>query len=252
MAKQEWLSLKRTALIEAVHTAVRRLLRTIKLVDWRIWALVLLSTPTTVLYAVDRRDLACWFGRDLSDVIGQLALAVIAAFLFYIAVDVLRRMREQGAMRPYVSRYIERLQGDVEAICREVARASGRDLPGDWKFAPEEVTDLFRRVAPNAQTNMVFLGGRRATLLEYMFDRVVRSRRSLAALLQFSVFLGGEALSLIAAIQDSSFFMELDAMQAIGARINNTDLSVLSGSICDHHLAVLRLCEWGEAAGLIE
>jgi hypothetical protein len=109
-------------------------------------------------------------------------------------------------MRPYVSRYIKHLQGDVEATCREVARASGRDLPGDWKFSAEEVTALFPTVAPGAQANMTFLDGRKATLLEYMFDRVARSRRSLGALLQFSVFLGGEARSLIAAIQDSVFF----------------------------------------------
>jgi len=236
----------------AERTGVRRLLRTIKLIDWRIWVLVLVSTLVTVLYAVDRRDLVCWFGHDSSDVIGQLALAVIAAFLFYIAVDVLRRMREQGAMRPYVSRYIKHLQGDVDAICREVARASGRELPADWKFSAEEVTDLFQRVAPNAQANMVFLDGRSATQLEYMLDRVVRSRRSLGALLQFSVFLGGEALSLIAAIQDSIFFLQLDSMQAIGARIRNSDLSVLSDPLCKHQLAVLRLRQWGEAAGLVE
>ena len=106
--------------------------------------------------------------------------------------DLSKRAREYEAAAPYVSRQINLIKGDVMGICQEAARLSKRELPDQWKFNRDEVSTIFKVHRPRAAVNMIFYGGRRANLFEYMIDRARRTNTALQNLLIFSSVLGSE------------------------------------------------------------
>jgi len=139
--------------------------------------------------------------EGIFDIFLTISLAIIASFIFYAVVDLSKHAREYEAAAPYISRQIAILKGDVLAVCREAARASGRELPSEWAFNRGEVADIFNAVRLRAPVNMVFPDGRQADLFDYIVDRARRTNTFLRNLLMLSYLLGGEATAQIAEIQ---------------------------------------------------
>jgi hypothetical protein len=205
------------------------------------------------VYAFNREWLLCLFGEDAGNVVGELALAIVSTFIVYFVVDVLRRRREYDAIAPYIGRYINLLTGDAVAVCREAAASGGITLSATWTLTEDEVMRIFSVARLLGPANMIFPNGSPATLLDYLLDRAVRSRRWLAALLQFTAFLGGEGLSRVADIQDGAYFGQLDNL-ILGIsgqmRLKDRDLSFLANLFVRHYRSIERLRTWANREGI--
>jgi hypothetical protein len=220
-------------------------------VDPILWIILGISIALTMVIIVvsiwrHRHQLSDGMSDIWLNVLLNISLAIIASFIFYMVVDVSKRAREYSAAAPYISRQIVTLEGDVLAVCREAARASGRELPADWSFNRGEVVDIFNAARVRTPVNMVFPDGRKANLFDYIVDRTRRTNTFLRNLLIFSYLLGGEATAQIAEIQSDNYLMQVQSLLSppFNAGMSDQTLAFLVDSFVDHYEKINRLKKW--------
>jgi hypothetical protein len=185
--------------------------------------------------------------KEIVGVLRNICFAIIASFVFYFIVDVLKRAREYDAATPYISMQIGMIKGDVLAICREASHLSKRELPDQWKFNRDEVSTIFQNAPPRAPVNMIFYDGRRANLFEYMIDRARRTEKALQNLLIFSSVVGSEGVAKITDIQSDSYLVQMELIAPSVGKMTNTDLSFLTDAFDDHFQHIVALEKWAAA-----
>jgi hypothetical protein len=117
-----------------------------------LWIFLGLAIVVAIVVPIFRHGV----GQVISNIILNVAFSFIASFIFYTVVVLPPRAQEHEAAAPYMSRQIVMLRGDVDAVCREAARASGRKLPAEWTFNRGEVADIFNAARLRAPVNMFF------------------------------------------------------------------------------------------------
>lgn len=222
----------------------------LKLVDRALWPVLAFACAVAILAAFAHKHLIALFGEYPADVLVNIAFSIIAAFVFYFFVDVIRRDRESRSLAPYVSRNVELLKGDVIAVCRGVARAVGVTLPQDWQFDQGDVDRLFGRATGNMQANLVFLNGQKATLMDYVFERANRSDSFLRNLSEIGVFLGGDGMALIAEIRTGMYLAMIKGITPIRSLVGGGNLSFLAEALGNHYQLVRKFERWTSERGL--
>ncbi len=211
-----------------------RLVDRLRFIDTRLWPIVIVA----LAFAIAPSKVQCWlklnFGSHVSDTIYNVSGSVIAAFVFYLFLDVNRRMREVRAVAPYVSRLVRNLQGDVKAVCIEAARASGIQLPSDWQFNSFDVERIFKNTDPRAQANMQFIDGRKASIYDYIYDRLQRTESFLDQLMLVNTQIGTEGLMKLLEIRNSTHLLQLRSLRNLVPHLNNEDMSVFSKPISEY------------------
>ncbi len=221
----------------------------LRFIEPRLWPVVVIA----LAFAIAPDSVQCWLklniGTHITDTIYNISGSIIAAFVFYLFLDANRRWREVRAVAPYVSRLVRNLQGDVKAVCIEAARANGTQLPDNWQFNSFDVERIFRNTNPHAQSNMEFLGGRKANIYEYIYDRLQRTETFLDQIMLVNTQLGAEGLIKLLEVRNSSYLSQLRSLRNLVPHLKNKDMSVFSGIICEHYASLEEFEAWAVRNG---
>lgn len=100
-----------------------------KFIDGRLLFPVALSTFFLLLPENVRKVLISYYGEHTISELEGIFSSIVAAFIFYVFLDVSKRSRETKVVAPYVSRLVRNLQGDIIAIYSEATLIHGTRLP---------------------------------------------------------------------------------------------------------------------------
>jgi hypothetical protein len=227
-------------------------LNVLKHIEHRLWCIVLPAIGFASTYSFAYDWLAKWIGDHAANVLIGVSLSVIAAFVFYLFLEIPRRRREVRSIAPHVSRQIKMLKDDAQRVCKEAAHVSGAELPSEWKFRPDEVEKFFERANPNDPARMIFNDRSQAKLIDYLIDMAGRGEAFLDNLLQISFLLDGEGIARITDVKRSSYIRMLLSMRSMrNPTEGNKNLSFLSRSFIEYYRAIEKLESWASQSGLL-
>ena len=224
----------------------------LKHIEHWLWWIVLPAFGFAVTYACAFDWLAKWIGCHAANVLGGFSLSVIAAFVFYLFLEIPRRRREVRSIAPYVSRQIKLLKGDAEAVCMEAANVAGYELTSEWKFRPEDVEKIFQKANPNDPARMVFNDNSQARLIDYLINNAIRDEEFLANLLQISFLLDGEGVARITDVKRGTYLLTLNIMRSTQTTpLRNDNISFLAKDFIVHYRAIEKLESWASQSGFL-
>lgn len=175
------------------------------LIGWRGATVLCLALAIEVLAAFFREKFPTWLTKELVEVLLGIVGSVVAGFIFYLAIEVSRRHRETTALAPYVTRQIDLLRGDVEALTRECARIGSVTL-SDGLLNEGDIRAALAACMSNQQANLLLLNNQKlATAFDYLADRSDRSLKRLADLVQLGPHLGADLMAQISKVQSSGY-----------------------------------------------
>jgi hypothetical protein len=222
----------------------------LKLVDVWVWPFAIISACVLAGQAFAHDPLEHLVGSHLWELTYNLALAIIAAFIFYLLVDVNRRWQDARSIAPYITKQIKRMKGDVEGICRDAAAAHGDPFPAEWSFDTTDVGRVFVHVAPTTVVKTMSTPIGPATMLDAIVYRVSRTDEALANLARMSSTLGARGMTHVTAIQGTSYLATVKAVLSTHRGMANKNLEIFTKLISDHYAAVLALEDWAKEASV--
>jgi len=191
-----------------------------------------------------------FLGEKGTSALINIMSSVIAAFIFYLMIDVQKRWRDIKTIGPHVASLANWLKGDCMAICSEMAQIAKIEYQDELNDA--YINNLFDKVSPKDQANMVFSDGRKATIMDYMIDRLERTNKFLGDLMSISILLDSEGISHIKEIMHDSYLMQMSFYKNMGKSINNANLSFIASSFIEHCNKVMQLKKWSDEKGFIK
>ena len=190
-------------------------------------------------------------GTDLAvsanNFLTNFAYSFVAAFVFYVLIDVIKRMRDTKALGPSIFKQIIRLKQDILSVCKEAARIAGKPIAEDWTFNKCEIDEIFKQVEWFANADMVDRNMNKVTYSVYVQHFANRTRKHLDILLDYSAFLGAEAAKQIVEIQNGPYLNQLEAIKNFNT--SNMDCTFLSETLSKHFTAVENLEKWAKRSG---
>lgn len=213
----------------------------LRLIDWRLYMPAFLALSVVTLSASNISLMNNVIGAGAANILINVSYSIIAAFIFYLFVDVSKRARDIEALAPFVSKQVVLLKGDVISVCKEITRVHGTPLPDNWEFNKNDIVNSFGGVLANAQANMVYPDGRPATIFIYIKHHADRSRHWLENLSQVGLFLDGTSTACISEIQTGGYLKQIEMIASFGQQLNNSNLSFLVDAIDNHYRSIIQL-----------
>lgn len=213
--------------------------------------LAIVMVPALVMvacWALSREHVQQNLGNNLAEVLANVSFSMIAAFVFYLALDVTQRARTVRNLRPYVSQRIQRMKGDLDAIGIEVARAAQRART-QTVFDPSDFEIDSAALSFATPAALVFPDGQRGTMLDYLLDRSSRTEQQLNHMLAISPFLGPDGVALIAKLQDDSFLSQMRMLRSLRGNVRGS-IGTLAKPLSDHHALLAQLESWARRSAL--
>lgn len=173
----------------------------------------------------------------------NVSYSFIAAFIFYVLIDALKRMREAQALAPYMRQQISWLKGDVISICREAARIAGETLAEDWVFNAEDMDEIFKKVTWLSEANMVDQNLKKLTFGHYLQHYAGRTRKCLNNVFGFSFFLGSEGARKTAELQRDGYQKHIEMMSGL---IKDSRMDFLTSTLKKHSEMLEDLENWAK------
>ena len=227
-------------------------MKALKFIDWRLLVPTGVAFIIVALSAFAPALLGVVLGAGFSNALVNISFSMIAAFVFYLVVDVARRKREATAIAPLVSAQIRQLKGSVLSVCREAARIVGTPLSADWQFNRDDVDPIFKKVGLFADAAMVDPAGQRQSFLSFLIYHAQRSDSFLENLVQISPFLGAEAATYIAKIQLDGYLMQMKMLLPIYQNLRkDSKADFIGNDIAKHYDAILKLEDWACRNGVL-
>lgn len=222
----------------------------IRLIDPRLWLLVFPALVFAFLPFSVQTWLNLAIGSQTVQTTYNISVSIIAAFVFYLFLDVNRRLREVHHIAPYVSKLVRSLQGDIRAICFEAALTQDIRLPDSWQFYDADVERIFGRTNPRAHANMMFPDGTEASIYDYLYDRLQRTESFLDQLMLVSDQLGADGVMHVLEIRNSTYLQHLRSIRPFIPLLKNENMSVFSKPISEYHTRLKDFELWAKRTGL--
>ena len=188
-------------------------------------------------------------GAALGDLIYDLAIAYIGAFVFYLLVVQLPLQRDRTNMYQYLAPIFRRVSGEAVALMRGLNEAAKVDTTRDNRRLNVEAT--CKMLTPATQANMLIRDAdgatHSATVMEMIGYHIRRAREINSEIMKFASYLDSGVVKNIAEIDACALFMFYDAT---GGQIGNPDLSVFSSLIFEYLRLADRLSRYCREVGL--
>lgn len=160
--------------------------------------------------------------------------SIVASYIFYLLVIHLKEQADRETVRPYISKHAKRIVGDCQALITEISNASGKPLT--LNSTKTELEAALKNVAPKSEAPLLLSNiGRKANWLEFISYRNTRTKASCRKLLDQLPLLDAKLISLVAAIDDCSLFVQIEMF--ISSPFSNKDMAFLISSF--HSYTVL-------------
>jgi hypothetical protein len=189
------------------------------------------------------------YGAALGDLIYDLAIAYIGAFVFYLLVVRLPLRRDRTNMYRYLAPILLRVSGEAVGLMRGLNEAANIDKTRDNTRSNVEAT--CKMLTPTTHANMVMRNAdgstRPATVMEMIGYHIQRAREINSEIMKFASYLDSSVLKNIADIDGCALFMFYDAT---GGQMGNPDLSVFSALIFEYLRLADRNGEYCREMGL--
>lgn len=154
--------------------------------------------------------------------------SIVASYIFYLLVVHLKEQSDKDIVRPYIAKHAKRIVGDCEALLSELSKASGNTLTFDATKAAIE--SALRNIAPGSAAPLLISNlGRNASWPEFFSYRNNRTKASCRKILDQLPLLDAKLISLIAAIDDCSLFVQVEMV--LGIPFNNDDMTFFTSSL---------------------
>lgn len=206
------------------------------LIDNRLW-LPLFLAILAVCSPIILGDIEHY--EQFNSIIINVSYSFIAAFIFYLFIDVSKRARDIKALGPHISKYMRMLRNDADSICKEGTRLSGVDISEDWTFDQKQMESIFGQVTAETQANMVSINGNRVDFLQFLkhYDR--RMNQSLEILSSFDLFLGSKWASCLADLKNEGFLKEMEMIIPLIEK--KSTMGFLADSLSKYYLSLEEL-----------
>ena len=189
-------------------------------------------------------------GERLFEMLFRLAASYIPAYLMFALVIDLPRNQDLKNLRPFLANQTAMLAGDGEAVLKELKKASGyeaHDPP-----TKEDFVEICQRIDPGGPSAIMVQRAWPiipATWIEFLFDRRFRSARAIEMLVRNLIYLDPKHKKLIARIENTSYFAQLDdfrASQLAGIPFRNTNLSFLADPLFRYYQVTRELQQYAD------
>jgi hypothetical protein len=194
-------------------------------------------------------------GAELGDLVYDMAIAYVGAFVFYVLVVQLPLQRDRTNMYSYLAPIFHRVSGVAVALMRDLNKAAGLDENRDNTRPNVEAT--CKSLTPQSRVEMFFPQDDNAkpgqgvwapgTVMQTIGYHIGRAREVNAEIMTFATYLDSAVVRSIAEIESCGLFKFYDMT---GGHMDNEDLSVFSGVIFDYLRLVDRLGKYCREIGL--
>lgn len=182
-------------------------------------------------------------------ILTNISYSVIAAFVFYLVIDLLPNVRATRELVPYVTRQISLIGGDTFAICQEAARLNGISIGDEWRFDEKDVERFFKGLDTHRESNIVSYDGAKLRFIDFLVYRGKRTEEWLGNLARVSFFLEGEGAARIAEVHESAYLKMLGQM-AGASQFQKLEISSIASTLASHQARLTKLRDWAERKGL--
>ena len=154
--------------------------------------------------------------------------SVVASYIFYILVVHLKEQSDREKVRPYIAKHAKRIVGDCDALLTEISKASGSSVA--LSSTNESLAIALKKIKPGTSAPLLISAlGRNANWPEFFSYRNNRTKASCRKLLDQLPFLDAQLISLVAAIDDCSLFVQVEVV--LGVPFNNSDMTFFTSSL---------------------
>jgi hypothetical protein len=188
-------------------------------------------------------------GADLGELLYDLAIAYISAFIFYLLVVRLPLQRDRRNMYQYLAPSLRRVYGEAVSMMWNLNGLADVDSKRDNTRANIEAT--CEALAPTTAANMLIRGSdgtiRKATALELLGHHINRAHEVNDTIMKFANYLDSASVRNIAEIEDCAFF---NFFRFTEGQMGNATLSVFGPLIYEYLRLVDRHAEYCREIGL--
>jgi hypothetical protein len=182
-------------------------------------------------------------------IVTNISYNVIAAFIFYLFIDLLPTVRSTRELVPYVTRQITLISGDIFSVCQEAARLNGTQITDQWRFNSDDVERFFKGLNTHTEANMVSYDGKKVRFIDFLAHHGKRTEEWLGNLSRAGTFSEGEGAARIAELYESTYLKMLGQIAA-ASQFRAFEISSFASVIIDHHKRWTHLRDWSKQRGL--
>jgi hypothetical protein len=218
--------------------------------DW-LWATAILAGIYAFVQHVMLSDSPEVFshGAELGDLLYDLAIAYIAAFVFYVLVVQRPLQRDRTNMYQYLAPIFRRVAGEAVGLMTGLNQAA--DVEPGCLNTWSNVEATCKILTPTTEAKMLWRqpdgSTRPATVMEMIGYHIGRAREVNSEIMKFATYLDSDAVKNIAEIDACGFFR---FHEFTGGQMGNNDLSAFSRTIFEYLRLVDRHSEYCREIGL--
>jgi hypothetical protein len=166
--------------------------------------------------------------HELGILFDAILTSVVASYIFYLLVVHLKEQSDKGTVRPYIAKHAKRIVGDCEALLSELSKKSGTQV--ELITTKDKIESALKKIAPHSNAPLMISNlGRNANWPEFFSYRNTRTKESCRKLLDQLPLLDAQLIGLVAAIDDCSFFIQVQMF--LGTQFNNSDMTFFTSSL---------------------
>ena len=165
-------------------------------------------------------------GSEVWELLYELSLALISAYVFYFIVTHWTRQQDKGNLLPFLRSKTNAIVQAAEDVAGRLAQSSGHGFENRLPSKDETEAMCAKVKAGDEFTWFPEFGIRVQTHLQYLVFHMQRTKQDIASVYTRMPYLDSEYVKLLAQIDDCRYFNTLE--QLAGTNLKNSDLSFLA------------------------
>jgi hypothetical protein len=171
-------------------------------------------------------------GSEVWEVLYQLSLALISAYIFYFIVTHWKRQQDKGNLLPFLSSKTTAIIDAAKAVAGHLAETSGHKFD-TYLPSKDDTEAMCAKVKAGEQFSWwPKYGIMVQTHLEYLVFHMRHTKQNIASIYTRMPYLDSEYVKLLANIDDSHYFSTLEQLE--GANLGNSHLSFLASELQEY------------------
>ena len=181
-------------------------------------------------------------GSEVWEVLYELRLALISAYIFFFIVTHWKRQQDKGNLLPFLNSKNNAIIGAAEAVAGQLAQSSGHNFETHLPSEDDTKAMCAKVKAGDEFSWFPEYGIRIQTHLQYLVFHMQRTKQDIASIYTRMPYLDSEYVKLLANIDDSRYFSTLE--QLAGTNLGNSPLSFLAPQLHEYFDHVQALWEY--------
>jgi hypothetical protein len=181
-------------------------------------------------------------GSEVWDLLYELSLALISAYVFFFIVTHWKRQQDKGNLLPFLDSKTNAIIKAAEDVAGQLAQSSGHKFETHLPSKEDTVAMCEKVKAGDEVTWFPEYGMRIQTHLQYLVFHMQRTKQDIASIYTRMPYLDSEYVNLLAHIDDSRYFSTLEQLK--GAKLGNSPLSFLASELQEYFEHVQALSDY--------